>query len=266
MKRHLVVSLTAALAAAMVAQPVAAADGREDEGPPRWGLGVGVVATDSPYAGEGTRVTPFPLLSYEGKKFFFRGITAGWRFIETESFTLAGIAQLRLDGFDVDDLGREELARNGIDDRLLEDRDDSVDAGLSVEWSGAAGEIEFELLADVTDTSGGYEASLAYGYPFQFGKTRITPNVGVKRLSDDVANYYYGTLEEEVARGVVDYKPDAVNVSHVGIDLSRPLGEKWFMFASLEYRSLPDELERSPLLEIDRDDETSLLVGFSRGF
>lgn len=31
---------------------------------PRWGLGVGAVVPDSVYAGEGTRVTPFPLVAY----------------------------------------------------------------------------------------------------------------------------------------------------------------------------------------------------------
>jgi len=30
---------------------------------PRWGLGVGVAVPDSVYAGEGTRVTPFPLVA-----------------------------------------------------------------------------------------------------------------------------------------------------------------------------------------------------------
>ena len=266
MNKHLLFSLATGLAAALVTPAAIAADESEGDGRSRWELGLGVVATDSPYAGEGTRTTPFPLVTYEGEKFFFRGITAGWRFIQTDSFTLAGIARMRLDGFDIEDLGREELALRGLDYRLLEDRDDSLDLGLSAAWDGAAGEIEFELLADVTDTSGGYQASLKYGYSFQLGKTRITPNVGVKWLSDDLANYYYGTLDEEVARGVVSYKPDAVSIPHVGIDVSRRIGQKWGLFASLQYRSLPTELERSPLLEQDRDDEASLLIGISRGF
>lgn len=267
MIKHLFVSLAACFAAALAAAPALADDDAPEGGhPPRWGLGVGVVATDSPYAGEGTRTTPFPLLSYQGERFYFRGITAGWRFIDRGGFTLAAVAQARLDGFDIDDLGREELAGNGLDYTLLEDRDDGLDLGLAAEWSGAAGEVGFEILADATDTSGGQEVSLGYGYPFQFGETRVTPNAGVRWLSEDMANYYYGTLDEEVARGVVDYKPDAITIPHVGVEVARPLGEKWFVFASLEYRSLPNEIERSPLIERDRDDETSLLLGVSRGF
>ncbi|WP_434031608.1 MipA/OmpV family protein [[Pseudomonas] boreopolis] len=266
MNKCLVVTLAAGLVAAIGTPFAAAAGESQEEGGPRRGLGAGVVATDSPYAGEGARTTPFPLVSYEGEKFFFRGITAGWRFIQSGGFTLGGITKMRLDGFDIDDLGREELALNGLDYRLLEDRDDGFDMGLSAEWSGDAGVIEFELLADATGTSGGYQASIAYGYPIQLGKMRVTPNVGVKWLSDDLANYYYGTLDEEVARGVVDYKPDAAAISHVGIDVSRPIGQKWAILASLEYRALPNGLKASPLIEQGRDDETSLFIGISRGF
>lgn len=257
----------AAALAALLASPVVLADDEGPEGgPPRWGLGAGFVSTDSPYAGEGTRTQPFPVLTYEGERFYFRGITAGWKFIENDSFTLAGIAQMRMDGFDVKDLGRAELAANGIDAELLEDRDNGLDVGMVAEWEGKAGELEFEILADATDTSGGQEASVTYGYPLQWGKTRVTPNVGVTWLSEDTANYYYGTLDEEVARGVVRYRPDAVTLPHIGIDVARPIGEKWFMFASLEYRTLPDEIEKSPLIERGSDDETSLLFGITRGF
>jgi len=265
MKNTLLLCLSATLAFALPASGAAAEDAG-DAGPPRWSLGLGMVASDSPYAGEGTRLTPFPLLAYNGERFYFRGITAGWRFIDRGGVTLAAIAQPRLDGFDIDDLGRTELAANGLDYRLLDDRDDGLDLGLAAAWSGSAGELEFEWLADASDNSGGYELSLNYGYPFQFGKTRITPNAGARWLSDDLSNYFYGTLSEEVARGVVDYKPDAAVIPHLGVEIARPFGQKWFGFASLRYRSLPGKLERSPLLDVGSDSETSLLVGISRGF
>ena len=138
----------------------------DDAGPdgqsPRWGLGVAAAVYDSPYAGEGTRVMPIPLVTYEGERFYFRGITAGWRLVDTDSFELSALGKFRFDGFDVDDLGRAELARNGVDYRLLEDRDISFDLGLGMKWSGDAGELEVELLADATDTSGGQEASIQW--------------------------------------------------------------------------------------------------------
>lgn len=275
MKKLLLFALLAGLSASVMAQtaPPTEDSGLEDSGPggpggpPQgWALGVGAIAQDSPYAGEGSRVHPIPLISYQGEHFFFQGLTAGWKFLGSESFELAAIAKLRLDGFDIDDLGRRELAANGLDYRQLEDRDDSLDAGISGKWSGQAGELEIELLSDVTDTSGGQEFSLQYGYPLHLGQTMVTPTVGVTWLSEDTANYYYGTLDTEVARGAVDYKPDAVTIPHVGVNFMRFFGEKWAMIAFLRYSFLPDELKDSPFLEPDSDGTASVLIGVQRSF
>ena len=268
MKKFLLFALLAGSSAGAMAQTAPPADDPSaPDGPrSRWGLGVGAAASDSPYAGEGMRVRPIPLISYHGEKFFFEGITAGWQFIESDSFELAAIAKLRLDGFDIDDLGRRELASNGLDYRRLEDRDDSLDVGATGKWSGMAGELEIELLADVTDTSGGQEIAIQYGYPMQWGRTLVTPNVGVTWLSKDMANYYYGTLDEEVARGVVDYKPDAVAIPHVGVSVMRILGDRWSMLAFLKYSVLPDEIKDSPFVEPDTDGSASILIGVQRSF
>lgn len=268
MKKLLLFALLAGSSAGAMAQATPPTDDSppEDGPPPRWGLGVGAIATDSPYAGEGTRVNPIPLISYQGERFFFQGITTGWRFIRSDSFELAAIAKLRLDGFDIDDLSKQKLAANGLNYRQLDDRDDSFDAGVSAKWSGMAGELEIELLADVTDTSGGQEFSIQYGYPLHLGQTMVTPAVGVTYLSKDMANYYYGTLDTEVARGALNYKPDAVTIPHVGVNVMRFLGDNWSMIAFVRYSLLPDELKDSPFLEPDSDGVASVLIGVQRSF
>lgn len=248
------------------AQAGGAEDGPPEGGPPRWSVGVAAVVNDSPYAGEGTRVMPIPLVSYQGERFYFRGITAGWRLAGNDAFELNAIGKFRFDGFEVDDLGRAELARNGVDYRLLEDRDKGFDLGLGMKWTGAVGELEMELLADATGTSEGQEATLQYGYPIELGEGMLTPNVGVTWQSKDMANYYYGTLDEEVARGVVDYKPGAVTIPHVGVQYFRPIGEKWSVMAFAKYSRLPDEIADSPFMEPDTDGSASMFIGFSRGF
>lgn len=267
MKKLLLFALVAGASASAIAQEPPAEEGPPDGPPPSpWALGIGAVASDSPYAGEGTRVVPVPLVSYQGEKFFFQGIRAGWQFIRNDAFELATIAQFRFDGFDIDDLSRQQLAANGLDYRQLEDRDHSLDAGVTAKWMGAAGEIELELLADVTDRSGGQQFSLQYGYPFHWGQTMVTPNIGATWLSKDSANYYYGTLDEEVARGALDYKPDSVTIPYVGVNVMRLLGKHWSAFAFVKYNMLPDEIKDSPFLEPDTDGSASILIGVQRGF
>lgn len=243
------------------------ADEDSPGGPPQgWQLGVAAAVFASPYAGEGSRVMPIPLVSYEGERFWFRGISAGWTVLDLGGFELAAVAKLRFDGFDVKDLGRRELARNGIDYRKLDDRAEAVDVGVAMQWRGSAGEIEAEILTDATDKSGGHEFQIQYGYPFELGQGTLTPQVGLTWQSKDMANYYYGTLPKEVARGVIDYKPGAVTIGHVGVSYFRPLGEKWSMMADVKYSRLPDEIKKSPLIEPGKNGTVGVFVGFSRAF
>lgn len=260
--------LSSALLCSLACVAAAQEPGERDEAPTRspWGIGAAAVVSESPYAGEGTRVVPVPLLSYEGERFYFRGITAGWRLVDMPGLELALLGKARLDGFDVDDLDRGRLARNGVDAVLVEDRDRGLDLGLGAEWSGTAGELQLELLADASDRSGGQEASLQYGYPVRLARGMLTPIAGLTWQSDDMVDYYYGTLPSEVARGVVDYRPGAATTAHVGVSFFRPLGGAWSLVGSLRYSRLPDAIADSPLVDRGSDGSTSLFIGVSRGF
>jgi len=233
---------------------------------PRWGLGVGAAVSDSVYAGEGTRVTPFPLVSYQGERFYWRGIGGGAHLVKRGGFALDATLSARFDGIDRDDFGVAELAERGIDRALLEDRDDAFDLGLAASWSGAAGQLDLGVKSDVTGTSKGHEASITYSYPIQWGGARIAPNIGVSHLSKKLANYYYGTLPEEVARGVTHYQPGSAAVARIGIDVMRPFAGNWVFIGNVAYRKLPTKLSDSPLVEKDKDGTVSAFIGFSRGF
>lgn len=266
MKPSLLFAVLAAVSTAANAQGPGAAGPASPAQPPLWSLGIGAAVSDSVYAGEGTRVRPLPLLSYEGERFFWRGIGGGAHLLKNGGFTLDATLSGRFDGIDRDDFGGAELAARGINRALLSDRDDGLDLGLAGGWRGAAGQIELGVKGDITSASKGYEASLKYGYPVQWGRTRITPNVGVSHLSKKLANYYYGTLPEEVARGVVDYRPGSATVPRIGIDVVRPFAERWVFIGNVSYKRLPGKLADSPLVEKDTDGVVSAFIGVSRGF
>ena len=265
MTKPLLCTLLLILAPALAAaQQPAGEDGAPSRSP--WGIGLGAVASQSPYAGEGTRVIPVPLLSYEGERFYLRGLTGGWRLVDTPALELGLIARARLDGVDIDDLDRGQLLRNGVDPDLLDDRKRGLDAGLEAEWSGVGGELQLELLTDVSGRSRGQEASLHYGYPMRAGGGLLTPIVGATWWSSDLADYYYGTRPAEVARGVRDYRPGAVTIPHVGVSFLRPLGRTWSLVGSLRYSRLPGAIGDSPLVDPGTNHSASLFLGISRGF
>jgi outer membrane protein len=257
----LVLLALSAAAAAQSAPPVADPSTRGE-----WTLGLGAVVIDSPYAGEGSRLRPVPLLDYEGQRAFVHGDAAGVHLVQSGGFVLDAIVSLRLDGFDIDDLGRGELAANGVDATLLEDRDDSLDAGVRATYGGGWGALSLQAVHDVTDASDGFEVALDYRYTWLIGRSALTANLGSSLLSDDLAGYYYGVLDEEVARGVTAYAPGSAIVHRIGVSWMHPVGEAWQLVASAEAAHLPAELRASPLLEPDSDRSGRLFVGFGRRF
>lgn len=260
------VSLPVLLPSLALAQTTSTGDLLAKVDDDRWSIGVAASVRQSPYAGEGTRVRPVPLLTYEGDRVFWRGLGGGVHLINRNGFRVDAVLSARMDGFDIDDLGQRELRANGIDPSQLSDRDDGLDAGLAASWSSRAGEFKLSALADVTDRSGGYEIAADYAYAFKWGRSTLIPGVGVRWMSDDLVRYYHGTLDEEIARGVQRYQPGSALVPQVSLAFSRPLGEKWRLLGAVDYRFLPSEITDSPLSEPDTDGSAGLRIGITRSF
>lgn len=214
-------------------------------------LGLGLALAQSPYAGADSSVSLLPLLDYQGERLFVRGLSAGVHLYEHDGFGLDAFMSGRFDSIDRDEFGRAKLAANGIDRDLLDNRDDSVDLGLRATWQGPAGELQASAKADISSASDGYELTLGYGYPFQVAGARVKPALALSYLSDRLANYYYGTLQEEEARGVARYRPGAAVVPSVSLSMSRSLGERWRLDGEARYQWLPGRLSDSPLSEGD---------------
>lgn len=233
----------------------------------KWAVGVGAAGIESAYAGEDTRVRAFPLVSYEGERLFLRGISGGVHLVDSGPFLLDAVFSARLDGFDIEDLGRNELLANGVNRDLLSDRDDQLDAGLRATFRSPLGSVAIEGLHDVTGTSEGYEIKLDYRYRWQLPSTTLTASAGGSWLSADLAGYYYGTLDEEVERGVTAYDPGSAFVPRVGFSAMYTLGQsKWQLLGGIDYQFLPDELTDSPLVERDTDGTARVMIGVSRRF
>ena len=234
---------------------------------PGWTAGAGIALIDSPYAGEGSRARPFPLVNFNGERFFLDGISGGVHLYASDRFAFDAVLSARLYGFDISDLGRVELQANGLDPVLLSDRDDGVDAGLRATYRTSSGALSLEGLHDVSGASEGYEVSLEYRHTRLFNRAAVTANIGASWMSSELAGYYFGILDEEVSRGLAEYSPGSVVIPRIGLSLAHPIGSsKWQLLGSVEYQFLPSELRSSPLLEPDSDRMGRLALGFIRSF
>ncbi len=229
-----------------------------------WSVGLGAVVIDSPYAGEGTRVRALPFFSWQGERAYLRGLELGLRAWEEGPWTLELALSARLDGFDARDLGRRELAANGLQRDLLDDRDDGLDASATVSYASAALNIDFELRHDISGASEGGEARLRLGRALRAEGWLWTPYAQARWLSSDLSGYYYGISDREMARGLPGYRPGSALQAEIGVSINRRLGEQWFVFGNLRHAALPEALSDSPLL--DAESESALFMAIGRRF
>ena len=231
----------------------------------RWGLGAATVMSVNPYAGRGMRLIPFPAVTYESDSFYFFGIRGGAHLIDTEGFSLDAFAAARLDGIDAEDFGRSELAENGVDRDDLSNRKDGVDLGLSASITRAYGRFTLEASGDVTGASEGMEVEIGYAYPLQIDRRlMITPSVNLSWMSSNLTNYYYGTMDKEVARGAPLYRPGDSFVPQVGAELRYGFADRWAFLGMASYSRFTGDLADSPLLE--SGNAYSLILAVQRTF
>jgi outer membrane protein len=220
-----------------------------------WRLGAIALLHDGGYVGNVDRSLVVPAVGYEGEQVYLRGLQLGWHAWRGEGVQLDLVAQARLDGLDARDI---PIAG-------LQDRRKSMDVGAVLTLAGDAGTLEFTALGDALDRSGGQELALVYGYPFNAGRVRITPRIGVRWWSRALADYYYGIRPREVAQGApAVFAVDSALIPELGLNLLVPLSRQWAFYGAWRYQHLPRGIADSPL--VAKSTATTLLLGVSYAF
>jgi outer membrane protein len=204
----------------------------------RWGLGVGGIAQDLGYKGQGSQGLVVPIIYVESGRFFLMGPRAGWRLVEGD-LSLTAVANYRFDGYESGD----SRALDGMDDR-----DGSLDAGLEAVYRADFGELTLTAVTDTLDRHSGQEVSLRYGYPFSFGSGSISPFLQASWLSEDLVDYYYGVRLEEARADRPAYRPDSDTNITVGLSGNWFFKRRHLVFLNAGYQWLGSELEDSPII------------------
>lgn len=204
-----------------------------------WSIGLGAVVQDEPYRGVDSDLVLFPFVAYEGERFFVRGPGLGVALYEDADWRIDGLALARFDGYRAGD----SSALTGMATRRR-----SLDLGLAVERVSPVGTFGTRLLHDVLDRSGGFEWGLSYRVPLPEALDRLSPTLGIKYLSADLADYYYGVRGSEARPGRPAYAPGSSWVYEAGVQLGAPLGARGVVFALLGYEWFGASLRDSPIV------------------
>jgi outer membrane protein len=195
------------------------------------------------------------MFSYEGRRFYFRGVAAGYRLFQGTNWSIAPVLWPRFDGYEEDDSG----ALRGMDDR-----DMTLDGGLAFSLRGDWGVFGASLVTDILGKHDGQELELSYSKPLRRGPWVIAPTAGLRWESSNLVDYYYGVRDDEARTGRPAYDADAAFDPFVGLRLLRALGKKWTFLAAAQYEWFDGEIADSPI--VDEDYDISVMVGLLYSF
>jgi outer membrane protein len=120
-----------------------------------------------------------PLYLYNGKYLFFRGTAGGVHIIGRDKFELNLLGRYRFQKLDPD--------RNAFYEGI-EERKQTVEAGLEVRMRGGWGALHANYLTDALDRHQGQTASIAYRYDFDLGSFTLSPFVSWAWTDDKLTN------------------------------------------------------------------------------
>jgi outer membrane scaffolding protein for murein synthesis (MipA/OmpV family) len=131
-------------------------------------LGAGLRLSGTQFAGDDVDVDLVPLYLYEGRWLFAHGTEFGAHLFRNDKVSVQALARYRFTRLDAED--SEFFAG-------LEDRRQTIDAGLAVEFRGGWGEFQADWVTDTLDRHNGEEVNLTYRYRWDVGNWMISPFV-----------------------------------------------------------------------------------------
>jgi MipA family protein len=222
-----------------------------DPEPGSVGLGIGYRFGNSPYrdvpnisSDENNADSDLvPLYLYEGRRLYARGSWVGLRLQQRPSWGVDLVARYRFDRLEAE--AHPFFAG-------MEDREQTVDGGLSFYLAGPLGELSIAALTDLAGRHRGEEYDLTYRYPLAFGNWLVSPYVSMVHQSSDLTDYYYGVRLHEARPDRPFYQAGSGTLWRYGVDGAFRLSRGWRLHGSLGMERLPGAVRNSPLTDEDR--------------
>lgn len=184
-----------------------------------------------------------PLYLYNGKYIFFRGTAGGVHLFSTDNFELNVMGRYRFTKLDPD--------RNAFYEGI-EERKQTVDAGVEVRLRGGWGALNANYLTDALNRHQGQSASASYRYDFDRGSFTFSPFVSWGWNDDKLTNYYFGvSAAEERLPDRPQYTPGESQWSALGLNTTWWLTDRIQFFANVGFGGVDTAVSESPLVEED---------------
>jgi MipA family protein len=219
-------------------------------------LGGGIRLSSNPQLGDMDTWDLVPLYLYEGKFLFAHGTEFGAHLFRNDTFSVSALARYR---FTRVQAGDNPLL---ID---LEDRDQTLDGGLTAQVRGGWGQLQADWLTDLLGRHEGQEFSLTYRYRWDLGDLMLSPFITSTWQDSNLTGYYYGVSPGEAGPGLPAYQPGSANNFTYGINAWYRLTDHVFLFANAGFTGFDSEIRDSPLMQDSGQTEVFIGAGYLFG-
>ncbi|CAM3802514.1 MipA/OmpV family protein [Parendozoicomonas haliclonae] len=217
-------------------------------------LGLGVGHEKSIYKGVDSETNGIPLVMYENGNFYLRGPEVGYTFFESSPVKIDAVVRYRMDGYD--DKDSDDL-------RGMEDRDGTVEGGLTASVETGLGEWSIEAFGDAASTHDGYELELGWEKPYDLNKNwSIIPAASISYLSADLADYYYGVTAKEATVRRAAYTVDSDYVWELGLSALYKIDRNQIVRFAISYENYGSEIADSPIVDSDNSSRIGLVYAY----
>lgn len=207
-------------------------------------LGGGIRGGRSPYFentnDELRQIDLIPLYLYEGRWLFAHGTAAGVHMINNDVFQFDVFARWRFQGL------KAEINEfyEGI-----EERKQTLDAGLRVGTRQKWGDLNLSWLTDTLGRHNGNEVQFTYRYQFDRGAWSFSPYISWYWQNENLTDYYFGVSEEEATPERPEFSAGESQWTTVGLNTAWHLSDRTLLFANVTFGGSDSDVKNSPLVE-----------------
>jgi outer membrane scaffolding protein for murein synthesis (MipA/OmpV family) len=208
------------------------------------GLGGGLRFGQDPYlavdSDDQRTLDLVPLYLYEGRYFFARGAAGGLHVVNTDDYELNILARYRFQHLDP--------SRNEFYDGL-EERRQTLDAGIQFRMSKAWGQLTVEWLTDALNRHKGQQAQVAYRYNIEAGRWSISPFISWTYQDKKLTDYYFGVSAAEATPERPQFSAGSSQFAAFGLNTAWHFSERIVFFANVGFGGADSDAMDSPLVE-----------------
>jgi MipA family protein len=130
----------------------------------------------------------------------------------------------------------------------LPDRDFAVNSGFEFLYISPLGDIQAQVLSDVSSTHNGQEAWLSWSHPWYTAQSELNLTFGFEWKSANLVNYYYGVRPEESFPGRDAYAAGSGTNSFIRLAARHSFSAHWNLVAMVEREFLSSAIYQSSIV------------------